>query len=195
MDRLRRFLVVHRRPVAAGLTVLAVLAGIRSLTAAEPTVDVLVVREDVPSGHVLSSVDVEPRAVPVDAEPDHALTLADLVDRRVAGAMRRGEVLTDRRVLAPRDLDRDERLTMVRLADPAVLVGLRVGDLVDVVATAPDDSVGAVVVAPRAVVAVLPTAETRGDGSAVVGVATTQEVALNLAARSLDSQVSLVVSP
>jgi hypothetical protein len=108
--------------------------------------------------------------------------------------MRRGEVVTDRRIV------RADRmggypdgtvLASVRLADADALVNLRVGDRVDVVAVVPDGD--AEVVARGAVIVTLPRTEDDAGG-VPIGVAVADDAALRLAERALDSRLSVLAA-
>ena len=80
----------------------------------------------------------------------------------------------------------------VRLDDEAQLVGLRVGDRVDVVASSPDAESPARVVARGATIAVIP--EAPDDRTAPsLGVVTPRAAALDLAASRLESRLGILV--
>lgn len=197
MDRIRAVLFDHRRPLAAAFAALAVLAGLQAVQPEDPGVPVVVAARDLDSGHVLAGEDLTIASMPRAARPTHLLTAASARGRRVAGPVRAGEPITDRRVIEPRDLSgygAGAVLTMVRLDDPAVLAGLRVGDRVDVVAAAVDSGVAAQVVAPGAVIALVPPADDRSGDAATVGVITGRPAALDLASAALDARLSVLVS-
>lgn len=196
MDRIRAALFDHRRAVAAALTVLAVLAAIRSVQPDDTGVATLVAARDLDSGHVLVAGDLTVVDVPPASRPDEVLDRGEAVGRRVAGPVRAREPLTDRRVVDPRDLSGhgpDATLSMVRLDDPSAVSGLRVGDVVDVVATPVDDRT-ARVVAAGATVALLPPPDDRSGGVVSIGVVTDREAGLALAAAGLDSRLGVLVS-
>ncbi len=188
MDRFRGFLIDHRRPVAAALVALAVLAGLQSVRPADDTVAMTVAARDLPSGHLMTADDVTDARVPADARPEHVLGRADAVGRRVAGPMRRGEALTDRRIVTPRRLGGDV-LSTVSVEDPASVVGLRVGDRVDVVAAAEEGR--AAVVVRGATVATLPRPEP--GTTPAVGLTTSDDDALALAEAAVGGGLRLVV--
>lgn len=197
MERIRAALFDHRRALAAALTVLAVLTAIQAARPDDTGVGVVVAARDLASGHVLTSADLAKISVPLDARPSGALDTDQATGRRVAGPMRAGEPFTDRRVIDPRDLSgygADAALTMVRLDDPSVLAGLRVGDVVDVVATTLDDQPGSRVVAPGASVALLPRVDDLPGDSVPLGVVTDRATALDLAAAAADTRLSVLVS-
>lgn len=190
MERIRDFVFDHRRPLAAACAALAVLTALKSLQPDTDTVPLTVVAHDIESGRVLTGGDLTTVEVAPGTGPDHVLDVNEAVGRRVAGPMRGGEAVTDRRVLSPRGLDGDDVLSMVRVDDPASLIGLRVGDRVDVVSTAGEH--GAVVVVEQATVAALPSTD---EGSAAtVGLSTSTDDALSLAAVAVEGGLRLLVS-
>ncbi len=125
------------RRIAAGLLVL--LAG---LAAWRPDPDtapraVVVAVHDLGPGTALTGDDVALRVLPAGILPDGAVTALDaVVGATLAGPSRRGEVLTDARVLGPRlaglVAGPDPRTVPVHPADGAVLDVIRPGDVVDV---------------------------------------------------------------
>lgn len=195
MDRIRAALFDHRRPLAAILATLAVLAGLQSLQPSDAGSPVVVAARDLRSGHVITASDLDVVDFPATARPSNVLSRADAVGRRVAGPVRAGEPMTDRRVIEPRDLSGhgdDAVLTMVRLDDPSVVAGLRVGDRVDVVASVVDAETPTRVVARGATIAILPRAER--DSAPSVGVVTPRKDALDLASAALDARLGLLVT-
>ena len=188
----------HRRPLAALFAGLAVLLALGALRAEPPGRTVLVAAHDLASGSVLAADDVLRMRLPVEAAPGHSAgRVGDVVGRTVAGPMRRGEVVTDRRIV---DADRMSGfpsgtvLATVRLADGDALSNLRVGDRVDVLAVDPEGDAKAEVVARGVEIVTLPA---HGDepGGVPVGVATTESDALHLAERALDARLSVLASP
>lgn len=185
MHRIHRFAFLHRRSLAAAFAALAVLS---TISAVRPDgVLVAVAAQDLASGTVLTADDVRTATLPESAVPRGASDDTDaLVGRLLGGPVRAGEPLTDRRVVDPRDLSgyrvADPVLSAVPLADAAVLTALRPGDVVDIVATAPEGTPE--VVAGKAVVVALGHADHPS-----VSVVTSRDAALalaaNLGARSL----------
>jgi Flp pilus assembly protein CpaB len=170
----RRALLTWRRPLAALLAAGAVLAGIRAAsTPPEPTGDVVVAAADLPGGRPLTHQDLTVEQVPVDSVPDGAATEPDpLVGRTLASPVRRGEPVTDVRVVADGLLDGYPLRVAapVRVADAGVARLLRVGDRVDVVATDPADG-SAEVVTRLAPVVALPREPRPGAASGPSGLA------------------------
>jgi pilus assembly protein CpaB len=139
LRRVRRTLLWHRRSVAALLAAGSVGAGLLALAPPEPaTVLVLRAAADLPAGTTLDAAHVEPVSMPVDLVPDGALHHPpDVAQRVLAGPVRRGEPLTDARLVAPgllRGLPTGTVAAPVRIADPAAVDLLRAGDVIDVLA-------------------------------------------------------------
>jgi Flp pilus assembly protein CpaB len=136
---LRRAFVRHRPLVTAALAAGAVAAAL-SVLAPEPptTVAVLAAAHDLTAGQPLAPGDVATVDLPSAAVPDGVYASGDSpVGRILAGPVRRGEPLTDRRFVGPSLLAGfgDGLVAApVRLADPGILAALRPGDLVDVLA-------------------------------------------------------------
>jgi pilus assembly protein CpaB len=198
MDQVLRFMLRHRRLLAATAAGLAVYFALSAMTAAPPGRAVVVARHDLASGTTLRASDVRRTTAPSDFVPDGAAHgIAEVVGRTTSGAMRRGEVLTDRRTIRAGRLDGfgpDRVLAVVRVSDPGVLALLRPGDVVDVVAVRGDDSVKAQRVARGAPIVTLPKHRSTYSDGAPVGLAVTSDVALALAERALDSRLSVVVA-
>ena len=188
MERIRAFVFDHRRPLAAACAALAVLAAVESLQPESAAEDLTVAAHDIESGQVLTADDLTTAAVPAPEHPTHTLTAEEAIGRRSAGPMRKGEAMTDRRVLASRDLG-DTVLSMISVEDPAGLIGVRVGDRVDVVATAGEGR--ARVIVRGATVATLPAAE--NGAIATVGLSTSADDALILADAAIDGGIRLVL--
>lgn len=133
---LRRAVLRHRRLLAFALTALAVVAALRALAPpAAPTASVLVAAHDLPAGSALSSGDVTTQRVSPRLVPDGAVQGAD--GRVLAGAVRRGEPITDARLVGPALATNGLTAVPVRLPDAAMAALLRPGDHVDLYATDP----------------------------------------------------------
>ena len=170
--------VMARRATAGALVVLAAVAALRP----DPTdgkTDVVVATRDLAPGVELVASDVRVESRLVATIPDGATTNgADLVGATLAGPARRGEVLTDVRVLGSRLADAtagpDARIVPVHPNDAALLDLVRTGDVVDVLAVseAVDGSGGQrsrVVATNAIVVLVSSTSKDRGrDGVVLV---------------------------
>jgi Flp pilus assembly protein CpaB len=140
-------LAAHRRLLAALLAGLAMLAGIAAVRPPAPaTVTVLVAARDLAAGAALTLADLRSAALPPGAVPEGALRPgAAVLGRLVAGPVRRGEPLTDVRVLGPALLAAAARgpdvvAVPVRFADAGAVTLLRPGDRVDVLAAPPATS-------------------------------------------------------
>jgi Flp pilus assembly protein CpaB len=123
---------------AGALVMLAAVAAFRP----DPTdgrTDVVVAARDLTPGSALTAADLKIESRSATTIPDGARTGADdLVGATLTGPARRGEVLTDVRVLSSRLADAtigsDARIVPVHPADAALLDLVRPGDVVDVVA-------------------------------------------------------------
>ena len=198
MDRFLRFVLRHRRLLAATAAGLAVYFALSAMTAEPDGRTVVIASRDLDSGTRLRTSDVRATSMPRRAVPVGAATAVDeVVGRTTSGALRRGEVLTDRRTIRAGSLDGfgpHRVLSVVRVSDPTVLALLRPGDRVDVVAVSGDDSPKASRVARGAIVVTVPRQRSTFSDGAPVGLAVSHRVALDLAERTLDSRLAVVVS-
>jgi hypothetical protein len=134
----RRVVLSRRRPLAAVLTGLAVVAVLHEVRPPPPDVRAVpTVARDLPAGATLSDRDV----VTVDYAPGTAPAgLADdPVGRVLAAPMRAGEAVTDVRLVgAPLAAAYpDDVVVPVRLPDAGMAALLQVGDRIDLVAADP----------------------------------------------------------
>lgn len=188
-----------RRVIACGLVALAgVLVVAPRRGPAGSVVPVVVAGRDLPAGAVLRPGDVRRKSLALADAPDGALSAAvPLAGRVVAGAVRRGEVLTGvrlvgdelvRRLAGPR-----ASAVPVRLADSAVADFVGPGATVDVVTADPDRG-PVMVLASRAVVVTV-----RRDASGEAGrgtlllVALPAEVATKVAGASLRGGITVTL--
>ena len=175
-DRLRRLLTSVRRAVlrrrrvlAALLTAGAVAAGLHSVTAPPPPrIDVLVAARDLPAGTVLGHRDLTPVPFAPGSVPDDLAT--STAGRTLAAPVRRGEPVTDVRLVGPGLADGHPGLTAVpvRLPDAGMVGLLAAGDRIDLVAADPQGS-GARVVATGVPVLAVPRAPTDAASDGVTG--------------------------
>lgn len=198
MPRVIRFVLRHHRLVAATATGLAVFFALMALTAKPAGQAVVIASRDLNSGVAVRQSDLATVEVPAEIVPDHAATRASaVVGRTTSGAVRRGEVLTDRRTVGAGPLDGfgpDRVLAAVRVNDPAVLTLIRPGDAVDILAVAGEESPKATLIAHNATVVTKPRLRsTFGDG-VPVGLAVPRRDALRLAERSLDARLAIVAA-
>lgn len=195
---LRRFVLTHRRLLAAGFAGLAVLFALGALKPSTDGVRIVVARHDLASGSVLTAEDLHTTRVPTTGRPSHSSTsVTGLVGRRIAGPMRRGEALTDYRLLQPGLLagyDKGFVLSTVRIADATQLSSIKVGDHVNVIGTDPAGESVSAVIARRVVVVSLPRTES-DNNSPAISVAVPEKVGLALAGAALDAQLSVLAVP
>ena len=130
--------VTARRVLAGALVLLAAAAAWRD-DPRDDRIDVVVAARDLSPGTALSAQDVRLEQRSAATVPDGAQThVDDVAGSTLAGPARRGEALTDIRLLGPRLAEStagpDARLVALPLADAALLDLLRAGDVVDVVA-------------------------------------------------------------
>jgi len=157
--------LVHRRLLAGVLTLLAVVLGLQAAHPAPPaTAEMTVARRDLPAGAVLSAVDLTSVSVPPDAIPAGAQR--QVTGRILASGLRRGEPVTDLRLVGP-TLTQGHPGTVavpVRLPDADMARLLRVGDRIRLLATDVQHG-GTITVAPDALVLALPDSPGAADAS------------------------------
>ncbi len=194
----------HRWLLSGGLAAAAVATALPVLAPDPPaTVAVLTASHDLAAGTALTDGDLRPVALPGGSVPDGAVRVAaDAAGRVLAGAVRRGEPLTDVRLVGPgllAALPPSSVAVPVRLADAGTAGLLHAGDVVDVLAAAggalpvePVPPVTADVVAARARVLAVPPSEGGPDGALVL-LATSRPEAARLAAAAVSSRLSVVL--
>jgi Flp pilus assembly protein CpaB len=196
--------VLARRVAAAGLVVLAGVAELRS----DPDGDlaeVVVAARDLTPGAALTPDDVRIERRSATTVPDGSqANLSTAVGSTLASPTRRGEVLTDVRLLGSRLAESTAgpgaRIVPLHLADSALIDLVRVGDVVDVLAAPGTDSradaqAATKVVATDAVV-VLVSAKPKvqdADSDRVVLVALPARVANMVAGSALGQAVTLTL--
>ena len=135
---LRLLVAARRRVVAAFLAGLSVLTGLSAVRPAPPpSVVVLAAARDLAPGAALALDDLRSVALPAAAAPSGVLRPgAAVLGRVVAGPVRRGEPLTDVRLVGPSLLASVPGAVAVpvRLADAGAAALLRPGDRIDVLA-------------------------------------------------------------
>jgi Flp pilus assembly protein CpaB len=139
VGELHRLLTRHRRLVAALLLAAAAAVTVGALAPAPPpTRPVVVAARDLPAGHRLAADDLAVRDLPPPARPAGAVPdVPAALGRTVAAGVRRGEPLTDARLVGPGLLagsPAGQVAAPVRVADPAEAALVRPGDVVDVLA-------------------------------------------------------------
>lgn len=165
----RRRVLVHRRPLAAALAAAAVLVGLQASRPPEPPSDaVLVAARDLPSGAVLESDDL---TVVRFADGTAPASLARRpLGRTLAAPMRRGEPVTDVRLVSPALGAAHPGLVPypVRIPDADAVSLLRVGDRIDVLGTDPESATADVVLSDAPVLAI-PAARSSTVGEGLTG--------------------------
>jgi Flp pilus assembly protein CpaB len=192
--------LMARRIAAGGLVVLAAIAALRP-DPGDRRSDVVVAAHDLSPGVTLSAADMRLEKRSATTVPDGAQTAIDaLVGTTLAGPARRGEVLTDVRVLGSHltglAAGPDARVVPLRLADAAVVDLIRPGDVVDVMgaAGAGSDAKPTLAASHAIVVLVSPKQKAAGAGDdRVVLVALPAAAAHALAAATLVQTVTLTI--
>ena len=186
----------HRALLAAGLAAAAVASGLSAVAPApEPTTLVLTAARDLAAGAALAPADLVAAAVPDALVPAGALTdAAEVAGRLVAGPVRRGEPLTDVRLLGAALLPAGPEVAVpVRLAEPATAALVAAGDRVDVLAAAPEGGLAAQVVATGLAVLSVPAPSDLPAEGALVVVAASRSTAARLAAAAVTGRLSVAV--
>jgi len=189
------------RRSAAGL--LVILAGV-SAWWPDPNIvghQVVVAVGDLAAGITVTAGDVALITRPAGTLPDGVLTSLDAaVGATLAGSTRRGEILTDTRVLGSRltglGTGPNTQMVPVRLTDGAVLDLIRPGDVVDVLGAPPaDSSAGPRLLAAGAVVVLVSPAGAGvgGRDDRVVLVALPAGAAHTVAGATLVQEVTLTI--
>jgi Flp pilus assembly protein CpaB len=196
--------VLARRIAAGGLVVLAGIATLRS-NSADDYAQVVVADHDLRPGAALTATDVRIEKHSAATVPDGArVELGTVVGSTLAGPARRGEVLTDVRLLGSRLAESTAgpgaRIVPLHLADAALVDLVRVGDVVDVLAApatgSPDPSQAAPKVVATDAVVVLVSAKEKlqaADNDRVVLVALPARVANTVAGLTLGQNVTLTL--
>jgi Flp pilus assembly protein CpaB len=136
--------VAARRVAAGTLVILAAIAAVRSDPDGD-RVHIVVAATDLSPGVTLRASDVVLETRTATTVPDGSQSdVATVVGATLAGPARRGEVITDVRLLGPRLAESaagpDARIVPLPLADTALLDLIRPGDVVDVLAAGPTDT-------------------------------------------------------
>ncbi|MGD9958129.1 SAF domain-containing protein [Nocardioides sp.] len=173
--RLRRAVLRRRRLLAAVLVAVAVLCGLRATAAPAPPSDlVLTAAADLEAGTVLRPEDLTTTAFADGTAPDGASDVAAAVGRTLAAPLRRGEPVTDVRLVGPGLLATQRGASglvalPVRIPDADAVALLRVGDRINLLSTDPRGG-GTDTVAVSLTVLALPTADASGSfGAASAG--------------------------
>lgn len=196
LRRLRRAYLRYRRLLAAALAALAVLLLARVLAPpAAVSVPVVVAAHDVSGGTALGADDVRIARMPPTLVPAGAFSAASgVIGSTVAGPLRAGEALTDRRVLgtalvagyAPGLV-----AAPVRIQDADVVTLLHAGDTIDVYAASSARG-PATRIASAVPVVLLPRVADGGNGALIV-LAVTPVDAAEIAAASATAPLSVTL--
>lgn len=192
----------HRWSLTAGFAGLAAWCGLQALTPGPgPTVQVLIASRDLSWGSAIGRDDLAVAAFPAARVPSGALRdPVAAVGRRPTSAVRRGEPITDVRLLGTADPDGgptdDSVAAPVRIADAAAARMLRPGMVVDVLAApaeafVPSDTPATVVATGVRVLSVAGPDELSAAGGALVVLATTAATAARLAAAQSSGRLSI----
>lgn len=194
--------VAARRALAGALVVLAAIAAWRDDPRADHT-DVVVTTRDLSPGTELTNDDVRLETRTASTIPDGSRAEVDsVVGTTLAGPARRGEVITDVRLLGPRLAEStagpDARIVALPLADAALVDLVRPGDVVDVVAapTVADTDSSARLIATDAVVVLVSAKDsgpTTGGAGRVVLVALPAAAAKAVAGAALVQAITLTL--
>jgi Flp pilus assembly protein CpaB len=200
--------VLARRVVAGGLVALAAVAALRS-DPEDDRVEVVVATHDLTPGAALTSDDVRLEKRLASTLPDGSQAdMGAVVGSTLAGPTRRGEVLTDVRLLGSRlaeaaiasKAELGARIVPLHLTDSALIDLVRAGDIVDVLAAPPTDTqpgtpaLSKVVATDAVVVLVSPKQKMQAaDGDRVVLVALPARVANTVAGVVLGQTVTLTL--
>ena len=192
--------VLARRIAAAGLVVLAGVAALRPNPDGERA-QVVVAARDLSPGAALTADDLRLEKHLAPTIPDGSQSDIDtIVGSTLAGPTRRGEVLTDVRLLGRRLAESaagpDARIVPVHPVDGALADLVRPGDVVDIIAASETNSAAAARVVATNAIVVLVSAKQKAQAAtservvlvalpaaaanAVAGAALTQTVTLTL---------------
>lgn len=191
--------VLARRIAAGALVVLAAVAALRS-DPDDARVDAIVAARDLSPGSKLDAADVRVEKLSAATLPDGIQSdVAAVVGTTLTGPVRRGEALTDVRLLTPRLAEAAAgpmaRIVPLSLDETAVLDLIRPGDVVDVLAASGESDTPPRVVATDAIV-VLVSEKPSGAGAGadrVVLVALPAHDANDVAAATLAQTVTLTL--
>lgn len=198
----------HRRLLASGLLAGAMAAGLQALEPPPPpSVVVVTTARDIPAGSRLGPADLATTRLTPGTVPDGAVTArSDALWRTLVAAARRGEPLTDVRLVGGGELASgdDAAVTVpVRIADADAVSLLRPGDVIDVLgAAAPVDGSGSTparLLASAVRVVTVPVRDRTsalgdlgGDGALLL-VTTTSTTAARLAGATVTDRLSVVL--
>ncbi len=196
--------MLFRRVAAAGLVLLAGVAALRTDPAGD-LAEVVVAAHDLTPGSALTADDVRIERRLATTIPDGSRAdMGAVVGSTLASPTRRGEVLTDVRLLGSRLAESTAgpgaRIVPLHLADSALIDLVRVGDVVDVLTAPATDSradsqqVTKVLATDAVVVLVSAKGKVRdADSERVILVALPARVANTVAGSALGQAVTLTL--
>ena len=186
----------RRRPLAALLVFLALLSALGALRPQVSGDSVVVASRDLVAGDNLLAADLTTISwTGGDAPGGSSSSIADFLGETVASPVRKGEPLTDVRVLGPGLLDGygpSTVVTTIRIADSAALTGLRSGDAVALIGTDPETAAASVISRDVHLLSTPAADPERADQGVSIQVVTPERDALRLAEVSMDSRLTLV---
>lgn len=196
-SQVRRLLTRYRRLLSALLAAISVLTIVQAVApASSARQPVVVAARDLASGTALAASDVTVAQMPPALVPAGSTASVDrIVGRSLAGPMRAGEVVTDRRLIGPpliAGYPRGAVAAPVRIADPGAVSLLQVGDRIDVYAARSDVSAADLVVGHAPVVA-LPRLDDGAQQGSLVVLAVTPYQAATLAGASAVGPLSVTL--
>lgn len=135
---LRRLARWHRQEIGIIVLLMAGIFAWQSLgTTSEDSVPVVVATRSIPAGSELTTTDLELRTVPRDCAPADALaSVAEATGQRITGGLSQGSILTSAAFLDSQwTLLPGEELAPFRISDTDMAALLRIGELINVIAT------------------------------------------------------------
>lgn len=193
-----RMLTWHRRLLAAGLAAAAVAFAIEAASPGPPPrVKVPVAARDLDGGISLTAADLTTAAYAPGTAPEGLVDTADAIGRVLAGPLRAGEPLTDRRLVGPELLNgwgEDLVAAPVRVADAGATTLIRPGDRITLLAASLDGMTATRVVAADVPVLTVSTSDDDGlaEGALLV-VGATEAEAAELAQAAVVARLSFTV--
>ncbi|MGW0804058.1 RcpC/CpaB family pilus assembly protein [Nonomuraea sp. NPDC002799] len=184
----------HRRLIAVALAAMAVLCSFLATRPAAPAATVLVAARDLSPGPIRPG-DLHPAAF---ASPPAGAVRTTATGQVLAAPMRKGEPLTDVRLLRTYPLPPGLVATPVRIADPAAASLLSPGSTISVLATVSDTAFAARLIAENITVITTPAATAKAaasDHGALLVLATTPSQAAELAAAQTNGRLSITIKP
>lgn len=196
-QRVQRFILWHRRGIAALAAAVCIFAVVSALTpASHGGRDVVVVVRAVAAGSTVTSDDLSVQKIPDEVIPDNALNSVDAAIGKVAVVpLTPATVVTSAYLLGANSAPTGTRQVPIRVPDADLVTLLRVGDRVSVVA--PSSEGGSRVIASNTRVAALPqinagTGLSTGERSALIVLEVPQDAAAAVSMASLQRSLNLV---